>query len=306
MILDNNKIKQDLLILEKKNKSITNICIYCLIIGLFLLLLSFSIIKSIEILDTLAGLLCKISICSFSLILTEGLIGSLIEYKKRDFYIEKNFWKVIESNLTKKYIEHKKYIFEFTSGYNIYVDENTYNNGKIGERYFLVIKNKPCSNLIKHKKKLYIIYKKNDFLKYENNYCEISNNEKKHLEDKKIKNTLFLYNLPNYLEIIFISITTSTGICTILQILKQQYLTYLHDSVLIILIFVLFVVVFVCLNSFRRKKIKHVFLNQCILVEEKNNYSLVAQYEDKYAIIKIFAKEDFLDYTHNIKKKRNF
>ena len=306
MVLDNNKIRKDLIEIERKSKSKINIFIYCLIICLFTLLLSFSIVKSIEVLDTLASLLCKISIFSFSLILVEGLIVALIEYRKRDFYIAKNLWKVIENNLTNKIIEGKKYIFEFTGGYSIYVNEELFNSSKIGERFYLVVKNKPCSDLIKHRKKVFTIYKKSDYLTYSNHDIEQTNSIVKPLNDKNIRKTLFLYNLPDFLEIVLIAISISTGIGTIFQILKQQYLTYLQDSILLLFVFILFVVAFICLHSLKRKKIKHILFNQCILVEDKMSYSLIAKYENKYTIIKIFSKEDFLDCTNSIKKKRDF
>ena len=181
-----------------------------------------------------------------------------------------------------------------------------FNSCKIGERFYLVVKNKPCSDLIKHRNKVYTIYKKSDYLTYSNHDIEQTNSIVKPLNDKNIRKTLFLYNLPDFLEIVLIALSISTGIGTIFQILKQQYLTYLQDSILLLFVFILFVVAFICLHSLKRKKIKHILFNQCILVEDKMSYSLIAKYENKYTIIKIFSKEDFLDCTNSIKKKRDF
>lgn len=303
MILNNYIIKQDLLEIEKNKKNKSFIILYAIIIVL-LIVFSQVAIKEFVFLDLLAGIFCKISIFIFLLLLIESFVLSIKKYKAIDTCIQENLWKVEEHNLTSKRIEHGKHICTFTGNYDYKVSENFYKQTKIGERFYVVLKDKPCGRLIKYKKKVLNVYHKEQYKKYDNLPILIEPIAQEKITNKYIEKILFNYNLPENIEMCLISGTVSFIITTIFQVLKQQYFTYFSDFVSIMFLIIVFIVSFFILFSKKKGNLKHISLKNCVLVEEKNNYSLLGKNKGEYVLIKILPKSKYLDFCDNINKKR--
>ena len=303
MILNNYIIKQDLLEIEKINKNKNFIFMYIVILVLFFLFAYMSL-KEFVFLDLLAGVFCKIGIFIFLLLIVESFTLSVMKYLKKDECIQENFWKVEEHNLSAKTIKNNKFIFIFTGNYRYQVSKKLYEKTNIGTRFFVVLKDKPCGRLIQYKREVLNIYLKEKYTKYDNTTIAKKKESQLKITNKLIKKILYYYNLPDSIEISLLSGVVSFIIGTIFQVLKQQYFTYFSDYISVMLLFILFVLMFLFLLSRNKNTLKYVSLENCVLVEEKNNYSLLGKNNNEYILIKFLPKNQYLDVSDNVNKKR--